>query len=104
MHLDWSVQGIGPHPEAEPEDKPAPAPRKWIFVDDQYKSCAHSWQRANETPQGEQSRKRVAPWYQAGFKTRSPPARLTGFVSLGSKVGCEPHMRHQNKGIFNHNY
>ena len=37
------------------------------------------------------------------FKTRSPPARLTGFVSLGSKVGCEPHMRHQNKGIFNQN-
>ena len=37
------------------------------------------------------------------FKTRSSPPRLTWFVSLGSKVGCEPHMRHQNKGNFSQN-
>ena len=37
------------------------------------------------------------------FKTRSPPTSTGLFVSLGSKVGCAPHMRHQNKGIFNHN-
>ena len=24
-------------------------------------------------------------------------------MALGSKVGCEPHMRHQHKGIFNQN-
>jgi hypothetical protein len=37
------------------------------------------------------------------FKTMSPPPRLTWFVSLGSKVGYEPQMRHQNKGIFSQN-
>ena len=31
------------------------------------------------------------------------PPRLTWFVSLGSKLGCEPQMRHQNKGIFSQN-
>ena len=37
------------------------------------------------------------------FKARSPPASTGPFVSLGSKGGFEPHMRHQNKGIFNQN-
>ena len=38
-----------------------------------------------------------------GIKKGHPPRSTGLFVSLESKVGCEPHTRHQNKGVFNHN-
>jgi hypothetical protein len=31
------------------------------------------------------------------------PCKVDRICESGSKVGCEPHMRHQNKGIFNQN-